>query len=74
MKREMELCRRSEEELVKKNYQFQKTIKMMNIKIKAQEMDSQDIKSLEDLSNKEGGGMDTSGDSPSTPHSHPSHW
>jgi len=60
MKREMELCRRSEEELVKKNYQFQKTIKMMNIKIKAQEMDSQDIKSLEDLSNKEGGGMDTS--------------
>jgi len=49
MKRDMELSRQAEEELVKKNYQFQKTIKMMQIKLKAQEMDSQDIKSLEDL-------------------------
>jgi len=55
MKREMSLLHVAEEELVKKNYQFQKTIKMMNIKIKAQEMDSQDVQSLEDLNKQESG-------------------
>merc|ERR1711959_181660 len=51
MRLDMELCRQAEEELVKKNYQFQKTIKMMQIKLKAQEMDSQDMQSLEDMNN-----------------------
>merc|ERR1739848_686084 len=53
IKREMELCRQAEEDLVKKNYQFQKTIKMLQIKIKAQEMDSQDVKSLEDMNSSQ---------------------
>ena len=43
--------------------QFKKTIKMMNIKIKAQEMDSEDLKSLEDMSNQDmGNQIETSGD------------
>jgi len=55
MQREMELCRQAEEELVKKNYQFQKTIKMMNIKIQAQDLDNQDIQSLEEARGNEAG-------------------
>merc|ERR1711988_872186 len=57
MKRDMELCRQAEQELVKKNYQFQKTIKMMQIKLKAQELDSQDMKSLEEVNAEKIGGQ-----------------
>merc|ERR1719390_186059 len=57
MKRDMELSRQAEEELVKKNYQFQKTIKMMQIKLKAQEIDSQDMKSMEDVNAEKMGGQ-----------------
>jgi len=56
MKRDMELSKQAEEEHVKKNYQLQKTIKMMQIKLKAQETDSQDVKSLEDLNTEKFGG------------------
>merc|ERR1711988_728801 len=57
MKRDMELSREAEQELVKKNYQFQKTIKMMQIKLKAQELDSQDMKSLEEVNAEKIGGQ-----------------
>jgi len=57
MKRDMELCKQAEEDLVKKNYQFQKTIKMMQIKLKAQEIDSQDMKSMEDVNAEKMGGQ-----------------
>jgi len=52
MKRDMELSRQAEAELVRKNYQFQKTIKMMQMKLKAQEMDNQDAKTLEEANNR----------------------
>jgi len=60
MKRDMELSREAEQELVKKNYQFQKTITMLKIKLKAQEMDSQDVKSLEELHKSSSGDVTVS--------------
>ena len=47
MKREMELLKQAEEELVKKNQKFQKTIKLLQIKLAAHEVDHVKLSSLQ---------------------------
>jgi len=52
MKREMELLKQAEEELVKKNQKFQKTIKLLQIKLAAHEVDHVKLSSLQDDESK----------------------
>merc|ERR1711990_1434516 len=48
MKREMELLKQAEEELVKKNQKFQKTIKLLQIKLAQHEADENKLSLLQD--------------------------
>eukprot|EP00656_Telonema_subtile_P050177 TRINITY_DN642_c0_g1_i3.p1 TRINITY_DN642_c0_g1~~TRINITY_DN642_c0_g1_i3.p1 ORF type:complete len:503 (-),score=168.91 TRINITY_DN642_c0_g1_i3:88-1596(-) len=48
MKREMELLKQAEEELVKKNQKFQKTIKLLQIKLAATQADSTKADTMQD--------------------------
>merc|ERR1712070_567581 len=48
MKREMELLKQAEEELVKKNQKFQKTIKLLQIKLAAHEIDHAKLTTVQD--------------------------
>jgi len=47
MKREMELLKQAEEQLVKKNQKFQKTIKLLQIKLSAHQTDSVRLDSIQ---------------------------